>query len=419
MRSIALIIVLSLLPICALAQAEFHGFLDVRGGSRTQSDPNEKDASLAEARLQLDIQHVSDLATFQLRSDFLYDHIADDHDIDLETGEGPVDIRELNILLSPLDFIDAKIGRQILTWGTGDLLFINDLFPKDWQSFFSGRDEEYLKAPSDAFFVSFFPSFADIDLAYIPRFDSDRSISGERISYWNPMMGETAGRNAVVNPDRPDEWFDDDEITVRISKNVGGIELATYAYNGYWKNPKGIDPLTSTAFFPRLSAYGVSGRSGLGKGLLNAETGFYDSRDDDGGTDPFVPNSEVRALVGYERELAKNLSGGIQYYVEHMQHYSDYRASLPQGMQARDENRQLTTLRLTKQAMNQNLTLSLFVYYSYTDDDAYLRPIVKYKLTDSWLLTCGGNVFLGEHDYTFFGQFDNNNNVYAGARYSF
>jgi hypothetical protein len=102
-----------------------------------------------------------------------------------------------------------------------------------------------------------------------------------------------------------------------------------------------------------------------------------------------------------------------------MQHYSDYRASLPQGMQARDENRQLTTLRLTKQAMNQNLTLSLFVYYSYTDDDAYLRPIVKYKLTDSWLLTCGGNVFLGEHDYTFFGQFENNNNVYAGARYSF
>ena len=38
--------------------------------------------------------------------------------------------------------IDLKVGRQILTWGTGDLLFINDLFPKDWNSFLLGRDED-------------------------------------------------------------------------------------------------------------------------------------------------------------------------------------------------------------------------------------------------------------------------------------
>ena len=45
--------------------------------------------------------------------------------------------------------LDVKLGRQVLTWGTGDLLFLNDLFPKDWVSFFAGRDDEYLKAPSN------------------------------------------------------------------------------------------------------------------------------------------------------------------------------------------------------------------------------------------------------------------------------
>ena len=36
---------------------------------------------------------------------------------------------------------DLKIGQQVLTWGTGDYVFLNDLFPKDYQSFFSGRDD--------------------------------------------------------------------------------------------------------------------------------------------------------------------------------------------------------------------------------------------------------------------------------------
>jgi hypothetical protein len=65
------------------------------------------------------------------------------------------------------------------------------------------------------------------------------------------------------------------------------------------------------------------------------------------------------------------------------------------------------------------MTLSFFGYYSPSDEDAYLRPVIKYKATDSWLLIAGGNIFVGEEDHTFFGQFDKNNNVYGALRYSF
>ena len=102
-------------------------------------------------------------ATIQARADFVYDELADDIEkIDLNTGDGFIDLRELNILFTPIDIMDVKAGRQILTWGTGDLLFINDLFPKDWNSFLLGRDEEYLKAPSDAVFASFFPALGNL-----------------------------------------------------------------------------------------------------------------------------------------------------------------------------------------------------------------------------------------------------------------
>ncbi len=114
------------------------GFWEMRGGIRTQSDPYEKDASLGETRVQLEFETRWQDMTLRIRPDFLYDPVMDDYDTDLEEGRGIVDLREASLSFSPLDFADIKIGRQIITWGTGDMLFINDMFPKDWQSFFIG-----------------------------------------------------------------------------------------------------------------------------------------------------------------------------------------------------------------------------------------------------------------------------------------
>ena len=79
----------------------------------------------------------------------------------------------------------------------------------------------------------------------------------------------------------------------------------------------------------------------------------------------------------------------------------------------------MISLRLTKLLMNQNLTLSLFTYYSPSDRDAYLRPTVTYKVDDHWTVECGGNLFFGASSTTFFGQFEGNTNVYLATRYSF
>jgi hypothetical protein len=118
------------------------GFVDARAGARTRSDPYEKDVSLAETRLQLDLNWYPDRSRLQVQRRTGGDAVTDKVRRRQHEGDQPA--------FSPLDFADVKLGRQILTWGTGDLLFINDLFPKDWESFFIGRDSEYLKGPSDA-----------------------------------------------------------------------------------------------------------------------------------------------------------------------------------------------------------------------------------------------------------------------------
>jgi len=119
--------------------------------------------------------------------------------------------------------------------------------------------------------------------------------------------------------------------------------LAFYGYYGFWKTPEGLDVRAVKLFYPELSVYGASGRGALLGGIGNLEIGYYDSRDDRGGGDPLVRNSEIRMIAGFERELAPDLTGGLQYYLEMMQDYSAYKQTLPVDQVPRDEVRHLLT----------------------------------------------------------------------------
>ncbi|MHC4540908.1 MAG: hypothetical protein ACYS74_14185, partial [Planctomycetota bacterium] len=292
---------------------EAHGFYEIRTGYRLQNDKYEKDMSIMENRLQLDLSSYLDWGDLKFKGDFIGDLVEE---------QGDFDLREANIFTRPTDYLDVKVGRQILTWGTGDLVFINDLFPKDWQSFFIGRDTEYLKAPSDAAKISLFGDWANLDIALTPQFDPDRFISGRRISYWNSNLGRTAGQDAIVHTDKPNDWFGDSELAARVYKNIDNYELALYGYRGYWKSPAGQNVTMTQATFPDLNVYGASLRGSVAKGIGNLEAGYYESADDLSGKDPLLNNSEIRYLAGYTQEIGRDFTLGVQYYIEQMLDFS-------------------------------------------------------------------------------------------------
>lgn len=388
---------------------EVAGFFEAAEGIRTQSDAFENESSLNEIRLRMEVDGSIDWLEYSVKKDFYYDGV-------LTSWLGRY--RELKAS-GAFDTFDVKIGRQTLTWGTGDLLFINDLFPKDWQSFFTGRDVEYLKSPSDAVKISFYPEFITIDLVYSPQFDPDNYITGQRISYYNPLIASTAGREVRIETETPDRWFEDSEYALRLKKMIGSIELAGYLYNGFWKTPAGFDPAATKFTFPPLSVYGISLRGNILEGIGNTEIGYYDSRDDRNGNNPNIDNSQIRFLAGYEQEIWTNGTIGFQYYLEHMMEYSRYKNNAPDPSTLEDENRHVLTIRFTQFLMQQNLKISVFTYYSPSDNDLYSRPSISYKITDSLTVTAGTNLFYGKNNHTFFGQFEDNTNVYLRVRYSF
>jgi hypothetical protein len=390
-------------------------------GLRTQEDKYEKDASIGETRLQLELEKHWKKMTFNVTTDFLYDPVLNDHDISLEEGGGFVDLREASVTMTPLHFMDVTVGRQILTWGTGGLIFVNDLFPKDTNSFVIGRDVEYLKAPSDAVKVGLYSEIANLEVVYTPSFDSDRFIDGRRISFWNPGLGRRAGRDVLVEVEKPDDWFADDEIALQLYRYINSYKLAAYLYRGFWKSPAGAKIVNdkAIAIFPDLSVYGASVQGPIAKGIGSIEIAYYYSEDDRSGDDPFIRNSEFQILTGYERELARDFNGGFWYYLEYMLDHDEYLRTLPTDLLGTEKDHHLVAVEFTKLLLNQHLRLSLFTFYSPSEQDAYLRPLIHYDATDYWSIEVGGNLFYGEKEHTVFGQLEKNNNVYLGVRYAF
>ena len=174
-----------------------------------------------------------------------------------------------------------------------------------------------------------------------------------------------------------------------------------------------------TLTHPRLNVFGGSLQGAFFNGVLSLEGGYYDSRDDSEGIDPGIENSQIRFLTGYQRALGENLTLGLQYYGERMQDYGSYEKNLPPTFPQRKELRHTLSLRITQLLKYQTLRLSFFTFYSPNEKDYYLNPEIRYELGNGLWASVGAIVLGGEQDYTFFGQFEKNDNLYFVLRYGF
>ena len=366
--------------------------------------------SLAEIRYRLDMANYWGEVLGSLKADLTAD------DVDNETR---ISLREALVALPVSESMDLRVGRQILTWGTGDLLFLNDLFPKDWVAFFSGRPMEYLKAPSDAVKLSIFSETANIDIVWIPIFNSDEYLTGQRFSFYNPLSENLYAAPPTLQGQEPDEKFENGELAVRVYKTAGSLELALYGYRGFTKQPTAFDPQLMHPTFSTQQVMGASLLTPLYGGLFNTEFAWHYALDDKNGTNPLIPNSQLRYLLGYEKEVISKLTASTQIYIEATRDYTALINNSFNPEKEVEDIRSLTTIRLSYRVLQDKLMLSLFGYYSPSDKDHYWLPKANYRFNDQFALELGANFFGGEDRHTFFGQLEDNSNMYARLRYDF
>lgn len=344
-------------------------------------------------------KNASGNAAFLGRADLLHDATLDDTRIVMQEIYGDLIAAKSS----------ARLGRQIITWGVGDLLFVNDTFPKDWGAFFTGQPVQYLKLGSDALKLNAYPGAANVELV-VAAFRPDNLPDGQRFLFADPLP---AGL-----PRRLDEPGDP-ELSGRLSHYLDNWEVAGYAARTHYRSPAwrvGTSEISGT--YPRLNTLGASLTGPLGKGVLSLEAGYYDSPQDRSGRDPSIENSQVRALAGYSRQLWEDATLGLQLYGEWMRDYAAYRDTLPVGFPVKDRLRKLATLRLTQLFAYQTVTFNLFAFLGLSENDYYIIPSLRYAFSDNLWAEMGFNLFGGDRMGTF-GAMRDNRNIYVTVRYAF
>ena len=410
-------------PAPAADAPSLHGFVEADIGLKVNDDKlaAKNGCNMAEERAEFRLRYFPDelaiLKQWNTEIFFKADVLMDEY-TEQPKWWGP---RELYIAFTPFSFADVKIGEQILTWGTGDYIFINDQFPKDYVSFIIGRDDDYLKLPSYAGRLTLSNKFASLDLVAIPAFTPNNVPKGKRISFFDPLFGRVVGTQSDRYFVEPPMKINNTEAAARLYGTVNSYEWALYYNHGFYKSPVGYkNQQAGELYYPELDVYGASIQGPLPVigGIANFETGLLNSKEDDYAKNRLVQDSTMQYLVGYKRGFKNDFEAGLQCYIIQMMHYTAYKNSLLPGDLKDDKIYQQYTLRLTKLFANQTVNASLFAFYSPVDKDAYLRPSLSWKATDAWSIVIGGNIFLGNQDNADWGQFKGDSNIYSRLRYS-
>ena len=389
--------------------ADLFRWTEYRYGHRLESSDLNDDTVMNELRTQMGWQHLGDKIDTTIRGDLL---------LDAQLDEAIVHFRELNVSTTSTGSFDATLGRQMINWSIPDILYLNDLFPKDYAAFFIGRDAEgeYMIHPSDSLQLNWFAGNTSVDFVYSPHFTPYVTPGGERLSYYDPMTQSLKGEDDQMPVEDKWEIFDKDAVYLRILTMIKSHELFFFAHDGYWPVPNAIDPVEGEFYYAPLRTYGAAYRGPLMSGILSLEASYYDSLDDEKGDDPMIPNTQVRTLVRYDFEVMKDLNATAQYYTEIRQDQDAYESTAMPGMSL-DQVYELYTLRLTRMLLKQTLTLSFMGFYSPTDEDHYLRANVYYQPDDRWMFHVGVNRFDGKSISGRWAGYEENSNAFAAVRY--
>ncbi len=389
----------------AAAELTVSGFVQHNSAFNTgPANPDGRRTKWLEERAQLKIDATGGNWRGHFKADGAYDHLG---------GGWGTEVREAFVDYSSGAF-DVRVGRQVITWGLGDLVFVNDVFPKDHEALFSGRPLEYLKRGVDAVKLGLYPELASLEFVLAPSFRESRIPDARRFWLFDPMPGVT--NRETAGPGQG-EWG------LRAYRDVAGYDAALYLYRGFQRTPSmrpdnPAAPSRITFFYPELSLVGASFSGRVGAGVLGLEAAYYNSRQDRSGSDFTVPNSQTRLLAGYQLQPWEDFTLGLQYYAERMHDYAAYQAALPAGFPMEKRWSRTVTARATQFFRHQTLRFSVYASYNASNGDYFVNPELRYSFTDRVWGALGANAFGGK-PWGQFGQLARNDNVYLQLRYEF
>jgi hypothetical protein len=328
--------------------------------------------------------------------------------------------REAFLDVAPSDRLEFAVGRQVVVWGDAVALFFADVFnPKDLREFITwdladqeipllGLTAGYRILPDVRWELAASPEVARIEVA-----PPGADFAFRRLE---PPPGV---RVRVVDDDVDDFDVDHGRIGTRLTAYHAGVEGSLFYLAGREELPT----------FDRRIVTPTRVRVQPVMPLLHRTGGTvaYASRD-------WVFRAEAVAAFGkrFQTDVLTDLDGltpgtELDYVVSatrtvlgwdtNVQFFETYRfvGSVPP---ADPEHETSGSIFVRTDLWNARLEPSLLVVSALDRPSAWVRPLLLWKLTDTWSTHVGADIFLGRDD-TLFGQFDRATRITVGLTANF
>jgi hypothetical protein len=322
----------------------------------------------------------------------------------------PVGLREAYIDLSGESF-DVRIGKQQIIWGKGDGVFITDIVsPKDLSQFLIPDFEELRLAVTGAK-VNLHAGTHEVELVWLPWFEP--SVSPDTSGIWAPTMPFTTVPTIV--PGSPPSF------------NLGNGEyFASYSWMGssfdvslmggwFWNDTpvyKVVALNTVAPEYYQLAAGGYAVSGALGPFILRSEGAFYANKRFQASpmvfSDGYAEKNAIQYLAGVDFSVA-GYNFGVQFIQDIILDHED-------GL-FDDALKNTATFVVSRTFFRETLTAEVFSYIGFETPDALIKPKLTWDVSDGMEIFGGAYMFLG--DSGDFGQYDANDGLYAGAKFSF
>ncbi len=318
------------------------------------------------------------------------------------------------------DFVDLRVGKQIVIWGKADGLAITDIVsPKDLTDFLI-PDFRELRLGVIAASAQAYIGPAVVEFIYVPVFTA--SVLPAPGSIWYTSL-ETPIEPTINPAPEVGSSLDDGEFYGRLHMQTSSLDF-DLAGGYYWTNepsptitkefasPGVLSSLTVTPEHYRQWLAGGALSSSVGPFILRGESGYFtptrflttDMADADG----YVEKHYLQSLVGADTVLAGiDLSAQVmhQYVFEH------------EDALRHDEHSWTATFRARKSFLREQLVFDAFSYVGFNAPDALAKVGVTWAPADALSFRAEGNLFFGDEGQ--FGAYDDNDLVVISTRYSY
>ena len=387
---------------------DINGYVRNYTGALTDNQGN---FSIIQNTLDLDIEKTGMDMGFNV-SPYAYHYVNDRLDYGLR--EAYIDLY--------FNSMDIRLGKQQIIWGQADGVFITDVVsPKNLREFLLPNFEE-IRVGITALKADYYAGNHTFELVWAPEFVPTQFPDKESI--WAPDMFPDY---ATIDRSQKDIKASIENSEVFFKYSLLSSTLDMELMGGYmWDddpamhisarsmNPQTLTPDT-LAIQPehhRIAMAGGSFSTEIEGVVVRGEGAFYDdkrfSTTNRAEPDGVVSKDYAHYLVGLDF-----LIGGVNFSTQFIQEtILDYNDPMRQ-----DEFENTMTFLAKDDFFRQKLTVELFTYYGFNNNDALIRPKATYDVGRGVNLIAGANLFTGTEGR--FGRFNQNDMVYFKLRYDF